>query len=122
VLLREIVTCHAFSKILTGRTSALTFENVRYLWEIVTCQCPYGNTGKNQMQIARLVMEKDWRPELHADMNAVLSNVVTTCWQRAPDLRPSLDAVLKILIDNNPNDEHAQDKHKVLPRNVVSMV
>ena len=74
------------------------------------------------MQIALLVMEKDWRPELHADMNAVLSYVVTTCWQRAPDLRPSLDAVLKILIDNNPNDEHTQDKHKVLPRNVVSMV
>jgi hypothetical protein len=92
------------------------------LWEIVTCQCPYGNTGKNQMQIARLVMEKNWRPELLADMNPVLSNVVTTCWQRAPDLRPSLDAVLKILIDNNPNEEHTQNKHKVLARNVVSMV
>ena len=92
------------------------------LWEIVTCQCPYGNTGKNQMQIARLVMEKNWRPELLSDMNPVLSNVVTTCWQRAPDLRPSLDAVLKILIDNNPNEEHTQNKHKVLARNVVSMV
>lgn len=91
------------------------------LWEISCCSCPYGNTGKNQMQIARLVMEKNWRPAIPGEMHPTLANLAASCWQRLPDHRPSLEAVVKILSDHQPRQEQDGAKHKALARNVMSM-
>ena len=63
------------------------------LWEIATGQLPY--QGLESTQIIAQVMMNDLRPTIPDSMNGLLRDLITACWDRNPDRRPSFDEIIR---------------------------
>lgn len=63
------------------------------LWEIATGQTPY--QGKDSMRIINDVRFNDSRPFLPADINPPMRDLITQCWDRDPDVRPTFDEIVR---------------------------
>jgi len=64
------------------------------LWELFTGQCPY--EGKQQMQIAVGVVQKNLRPELPLFLSHEVRSFVSDCWHTNPTKRPSAQYLLQM--------------------------
>lgn len=63
------------------------------LWELATGQTPY--TGMDSRQIINQVLNNDIRPLLPPEVNPAMRDLITQCWDRDPDVRPSFDEIVK---------------------------
>lgn len=63
------------------------------LWELATGQTPY--SGMDSRQIINQVSNNDIRPLLPQDVNPAMRDLITQCWDRDPDVRPSFDEIVK---------------------------
>jgi hypothetical protein len=63
------------------------------LWELATCETPYH--GMDATTITREVQHRDLRPALPPDLNPAMCDLITQCWDRNPDLRPTFDEVVR---------------------------
>lgn len=65
------------------------------LWELLTGQVPYGNM--TTAQIASDVLENDIRPPLPTVGPPALMDLITQCWSKNPNSRPSMSRVIALL-------------------------
>ena len=63
------------------------------LWELATSETPY--SGYEASQIVQQVIHNDLRPLLPSSLNPELRNIITQCWDRNPDVRPTFDEIFK---------------------------
>ena len=63
------------------------------LWELATGQTPY--SGMDSHYIIQQVLSNDIRPSLPPDINPAMRDLITQCWDRNPDVRPSFDEIVK---------------------------
>ncbi|CEM12005.1 unnamed protein product [Vitrella brassicaformis CCMP3155] len=87
-------------EILSGECRVFTAETDVYslgilIWEVCTSIEPFG--GSNIQTIRKLVVEGKKRPELPASIPKDLAGLVRSCWQDAPEKRPTMSAVLRAL-------------------------
>ncbi|EAY10269.1 TKL family protein kinase [Trichomonas vaginalis G3] len=68
------------------------------LWEIITGLQPY--QGLDPPQIIAQVMIHDLRPPLPQTVNPGLKDLITRCWDRNPDRRPSFEEIVKMFYKN----------------------
>ncbi|MFS8019632.1 putative protein kinase TKL-CTR1-DRK-2 family [Helianthus anomalus] len=65
------------------------------LWELCTLQQPWG--GMNPMQVVGAVGFQHRRLEIPDDMNPVIADIITNCWQTDPKLRPTFADIMASL-------------------------
>jgi len=63
------------------------------LWELATCETPYN--GCDSSYIVNSVIHNDMRPPLPTNLNPDMKNMITQCWDRKPDVRPSFEDIVK---------------------------
>ncbi|OHT02802.1 TKL family protein kinase [Tritrichomonas foetus] len=63
------------------------------LWELATGQTPY--SGMDSHYIINQVLSNDTRPLMPQDVNPQMKDLITQCWDRNPDVRPSFDEIVK---------------------------
>ena len=63
------------------------------LWELATSQTPY--KGMDAPQIIAQVLHMDLRPTMPSDINPAMRDLITQCWDRNPDIRPSFDEIVR---------------------------
>ncbi|EAY20142.1 TKL family protein kinase [Trichomonas vaginalis G3] len=61
-------------------------------WEILMCEVPY--EGLLPPQIIARVLINDLRPPLEDDCPPGLRRLITSCWQRDPNMRPSFNEII----------------------------
>lgn len=64
------------------------------LWEISTGKTPY--SGIEPKKIKELVLNQDIRPEITYYLSPELTNLISVCWNRKPEARPSFDTIVKL--------------------------
>ncbi|OHT04494.1 TKL family protein kinase [Tritrichomonas foetus] len=69
------------------------------LWELATKLTPYH--GMYTRLIISEVKNKDIRPQLPNDINPALKDLITQCWDRDPDVRPSFDEIVRRFEEEN---------------------
>jgi serine/threonine protein kinase len=62
------------------------------LWELATAQTPFN--GLQASEIIREVSQHDLRPNLPTDVNPGMRDLITQCWDRDPDVRPTFDEIV----------------------------
>lgn len=80
------------------------------LWELCTMQQPWG--GMNAMQVVGAVGFQHRRLDIPNDMDPVISDIITKCWQTDPKLRPTfaeIMATLKPLQKQNTNSKASRE-------------
>ncbi|XP_076935052.1 putative serine/threonine-protein kinase SIS8 [Bidens hawaiensis] len=65
------------------------------LWELCTMQQPWG--GLNPMQVVGAVGFQHRRLEIPKDMDPVIADIITKCWQTDPKLRPTFADIMAAL-------------------------
>ncbi|XP_076949416.1 putative serine/threonine-protein kinase SIS8 isoform X2 [Bidens hawaiensis] len=65
------------------------------LWELCTMQQPWG--GLNPMQVVGAVGFQHRRLEIPHDMDPVIADIITKCWQIDPKLRPTFADIMAAL-------------------------
>ncbi|KAI3725321.1 hypothetical protein L1987_65105 [Smallanthus sonchifolius] len=65
------------------------------LWELCTLQQPWG--GMNPMQVVGAVGFQHRRLEIPDDMDPVIADTITKCWQTDPKLRPTFADIMAAL-------------------------
>ncbi|XP_073299426.1 probable serine/threonine-protein kinase SIS8 isoform X1 [Primulina huaijiensis] len=65
------------------------------LWELCTLQQPWG--GMNPMQVVGAVGFQHRRLDIPDNMDPVISDIITKCWQTDPRLRPSFTEIMAAL-------------------------
>lgn len=70
------------------------------LWELVTCQIPY--CGIPTKVIMFEVRDRDIRPSLPSSdqVNPKIRDLITQCWDRNPDNRPTFDEIVRRFLDD----------------------
>ncbi|XP_071691805.1 probable serine/threonine-protein kinase SIS8 [Rutidosis leptorrhynchoides] len=74
------------------------------LWELCTMQQPW--CGMNAMQVVGAVGFQHRRLDIPTDLDPVIADIITRCWQTDPKLRPTfaeIMAALKPLLKSNAN-------------------
>jgi serine/threonine protein kinase len=66
------------------------------LWEIATGEVPF--VGLEPAQIVVQVFMKDLRPPLPDRLNPQIRELITQCWDKNPDLRPTFDDIVSRFI------------------------
>ncbi|KAK8892377.1 hypothetical protein M9Y10_029603 [Tritrichomonas musculus] len=80
------------------------------LWELVTSQIPYnGVPGRSIMYEVR---DLDIRPALPSSefINPSFRDLITQCWDRNPDIRPSFDEIVRRFIDEKIRIDGTDDR------------
>ncbi|KAL8245906.1 hypothetical protein R6Q59_007122 [Mikania micrantha] len=65
------------------------------LWELCTMQQPWG--GMNPMQVVGAVGFQQRRLEIPDDMDPIIADIITKCWQTDPKLRPTFADIMAAL-------------------------
>lgn len=65
------------------------------LWELITGLLPFQNM--TAVQAAFAVVNKGVRPIIPSDCLAVLSEIMTRCWDANPEVRPPFTEVVRML-------------------------
>ncbi|XP_073158853.1 probable serine/threonine-protein kinase SIS8 isoform X2 [Henckelia pumila] len=65
------------------------------LWELCTMQQPWG--GMNPMQVVGAVGFQHRRLDIPDNMDPVIADIITKCWQTDPRLRPSFSEIMAAL-------------------------
>ncbi|KAM0002106.1 putative protein kinase TKL-CTR1-DRK-2 family [Helianthus debilis subsp. tardiflorus] len=65
------------------------------LWELCTMQQPWN--GMNPMQVVGAVGFQHRRLEIPDDMDPVIADIITKCWQTDPKLRPTFADIMAAL-------------------------
>jgi serine/threonine protein kinase len=63
------------------------------LWELATGLTPY--QGMDASTIVLHVQQYDIRPIMPADITAGIRDLMTQCWDRKPDVRPTFDEIVR---------------------------
>lgn len=63
------------------------------LWELATDNVPY--SGMDSRQIIGQVLNNDIRPLLPPEVNPAMRDLITQCWDRDPNVRPTFDEIVK---------------------------
>ena len=63
------------------------------LWELATSHTPY--KGMDAQQIIAQVLHNDLRPTMPSDINPGMRDLITQCWDRNPDIRPTFDEIVR---------------------------
>eukprot|EP00286_Rhodomonas_abbreviata_P020854 CAMPEP_0181297642 /NCGR_PEP_ID=MMETSP1101-20121128/5351_1 /TAXON_ID=46948 /ORGANISM="Rhodomonas abbreviata, Strain Caron Lab Isolate" /LENGTH=705 /DNA_ID=CAMNT_0023402597 /DNA_START=27 /DNA_END=2144 /DNA_ORIENTATION=- len=66
-------------------------------WEIFHCKIPYGDTGLDQMGVARAVLQENRRPPLSRACPPPIQSIITKCWNKDPKSRPTFAEVISML-------------------------
>lgn len=66
------------------------------LWELITGMLPFQNMAA--VQAAFAVVNKGVRPTIPHDCLPALSHIMTLCWDPNPDVRPSFDEIVRMLM------------------------
>jgi serine/threonine protein kinase len=79
------------------------------LWELATGQTPY--SGIDATTIVQEVQVHDIRPNLPPDCNPAMRDLMTQCWDRNPDHRPTFDEIVRrfesgSIVFNGTNKEY----------------
>jgi len=95
---QNIGTPHWMAPELLGSKTSYTSKIDVYaygivLWEIATGSIPYN--GMDAQHITSQVLHDDIRPALPTEINPVMRDLITQCWDRNPDVRPSFDEIIK---------------------------
>ncbi|KAK1406348.1 hypothetical protein QVD17_41642 [Tagetes erecta] len=80
------------------------------LWELCTLQQPWG--GMNPMQVVGAVGFQHRRLEIPDDLDPVIADIITKCWQTDPKLRPTfadIMAALKPLQKSNTSSKPSRE-------------
>ena len=64
-------------------------------WEIATTKVPYA--GMDSQTIIQQVLNNDIRPQLPSDLSPAVRDLITMCWERDPNMRPTFDEIVKRL-------------------------
>ncbi|EAY03970.1 TKL family protein kinase [Trichomonas vaginalis G3] len=64
-------------------------------WEIAVGKVPY--QGMDSNSIIHQVLNNDLRPQIPEDLNPPMRDLITMCWERDPDIRPTFDEIVKRL-------------------------
>lgn len=64
-------------------------------WEIAVGKVPYGGMDANA--IIHQVLNNDLRPQIPDDLPSPMRDLITMCWERDPDFRPTFDEIVKRL-------------------------
>ncbi|XP_060963078.1 serine/threonine-protein kinase STY46 isoform X3 [Cannabis sativa] len=86
------------------------------LWELLTGKLPYENL--TPLQAAVGVVHKGLRPTIHEHTDPILVELMESCWQKEPSLRPPFSEILEILqcISNRISDPRVcKQKEKASP-------
>src|SRR5580692_1082210 len=94
-------------KILNEKTDVYSFAIV--LWEMLTGKEPFEEHSSYEVFV-HAVCVKDERPPLPDDMHTTLKTLLTECWQKTPDKRPSFGqitdrlemAMIDVTFDKDP--------------------
>jgi len=94
-------------KILNEKTDVYSFAIV--LWEMLTGKEPFEEHSSYEVFV-HAVCVKDERPQLPDDMHTTLKTLLTECWQKTPDKRPSFGqitdrlemAMMDVTFDKDP--------------------
>lgn len=65
------------------------------LWELITGMLPFATMSP--VQAAFAVVNKGIRPIVPSDCIPTLRDIITSCWDTNPDVRPSFTEVIKML-------------------------
>ncbi|KAI7752463.1 hypothetical protein M8C21_019392 [Ambrosia artemisiifolia] len=65
------------------------------LWELCTMQQPWN--GMNPMQVVGAVGFQHRRLEIPNDMDPVIADIITKCWQTDPKVRPTFADIMAAL-------------------------
>ena len=65
------------------------------LWEMATSQTPY--EGMDADLIIERVRNDDLRPTLPENMNPKMRDLITVCWDRDPNIRPTFDEIVNMI-------------------------
>ena len=90
------------------------------LWELATNQTPY--SGMDLHDIIEKVSNYDLRPALPSNINPFYANLMTQCWDRDPDVRPTFDEIIKQFKTNKIliNDANPEEVQKYIKECVTS--
>ena len=78
-------------KILNEKTDVYSFAIV--LWEMLTGKDPFEEHSSYEVFV-NAVCVKNERPPLPDDMHASLKSLLTDCWHKSPDKRPSFTQII----------------------------
>lgn len=67
------------------------------LWEIFTGEVPY--FGLDSAQIITKVVYEDLRPPMPDSLNSKMKDLIMSCWDRNPDVRPTFDEIVRKFVD-----------------------
>ena len=85
------------------------------LWELATSETPYATM--DPPQIVQAVINSDLRPPLPQDINPQLKDLMTLCWDRDPNVRPSFDEIVNAfkagLIFDGTDEEESRKYIKI---------
>lgn len=76
-----------------------TFKVDVYAYGMVLCELVNQTRPFNKMkndQIKKLILENDIRPDLPFDMNPELRKLITRCWDRNPEVRPTFNEIVNL--------------------------
>ena len=83
------------------------------LWELATSDTPY--PGYDSQKIIQEVLHNDLRPPLPADINPQVKDMISLCWARNPNARPSFDEIVEAFTKNglmfDNSDANEVDKY-----------
>lgn len=66
------------------------------LWELLTREVPF--QGLNDFRIAYMVVEENVRLKIPSSCPKALGDLMTSCWSRKPEDRPSLKVIVLIIL------------------------
>ncbi|KAL7714486.1 Serine-threonine protein kinase [Entamoeba marina] len=84
-------------EVLNGEETTMASDIYSYgiiMWEVATLKIPYdGNVG---LAIAMNVLNYGLRPKIDKNHNEYFFNLVESCWDELPDIRPSFESVVML--------------------------
>lgn len=66
-------------------------------WEIFHCKIPYGDSGLDQMGVARAVLQAGKRMALGRACPQPIQTLIVKCWDREPAKRPTFKEIVEML-------------------------
>ena len=85
------------------------------IWELLTSRVPYA--GIDLAILPRLVVNDGLRPEIPKETPPELANLMTSCWNANPMLRPSFHQITQLL--SSPKYVFPGTDESLLPRNYI---
>jgi len=97
------------------------------LWELYTMKGPYEGRFSSLEEFIEAIVVDEERPDMPPDCPTTLCNLIESCWQTDPQLRPSFARILEaslfdcIIIEELIKDRHGRDfwKEKFLEQDVA---